>query len=109
MEEVRKDCQKEWRTPGEHGPQNQLSKAHTGSQKLKQRSTGLRGFAPGSLGMYYGLSAFQGFLRMGEGVALTLPDPGALLFLLDCLDYPWYEGFWLALLYLVISCLAAVS
>ncbi|XP_016830402.1 uncharacterized protein LOC100751845 isoform X2 [Cricetulus griseus] len=43
LEEGRKYCgsQRGWRTPGEHGQLNQLSRAHTGSRRLKRQSSSI--------------------------------------------------------------------
>lgn len=44
--------QRGWRTLGEQGPQNQLSRSHKNSQRLKQQAQCLRGSVPGPLYMY---------------------------------------------------------
>lgn len=40
---------RDWRTPGEHGPQTQLNRAPMSSQRLKRKAQGLHGCAPGPL------------------------------------------------------------
>ena len=58
----RKYCrsQRRWMTPGEHGPLDQLSRAHMGSQ-LKKQAQGMYGSAPGPLHVCY--SCLLGVLR----------------------------------------------
>ena len=39
--------QRGWRTPGERGPLNQLSREYVGSERLKRQAQALQGSAPG--------------------------------------------------------------
>ena len=40
------------RTPGEHDPLSQPSRAHTGSQRMNQQARGIHGYTPGLLHEY---------------------------------------------------------
>lgn len=50
-----KDCKshREWRTPGEQGPLNQLSRLYMSLQILRQQAPGLHRSVPGFLWIYY--------------------------------------------------------
>ena len=73
------------------GLKNQLSRAHRGSQRLKQQSQNLHGTALDPLRIYYvvGSVFWGGLLTMGLGLSLTLlPALGSLFLLLGCLVQP---------------------
>ena len=42
-----------WGTPGEYGPLNQLSRAHTGSQRMEQQAGAMHGSILGPLLICY--------------------------------------------------------
>jgi hypothetical protein len=90
--------QREWRTPGEHGQQNQLSKVRMGSQRQVEPAWHLYKSVPCPLCICYGI--FVGLLRVGAILSLTfLPVLGGTLFLLlGCLVQPQHEGFFLVIL-----------
>ena len=86
-----------WRTLGEHGPLNQVNRAHIGSQSYVW---GLHGSASCSLHICW---CFGGTLNSGSGcgVPLTLLSTlGMPFLLLESFVQPLYEG-----LFLVLSCL----
>jgi hypothetical protein len=104
---LRKDCgcQRGWRILGEYGPQNQLSREHMGSQRLKQHWTCIHlyqilcmlwlfdwwvwFFLFVCFPFCFGL-CFLGILIVGTGVSLTLwPTLGTLLLLLSYLVQSW--------------------
>ena len=92
----------------EYGPQNQVSRPHSSSQRLKKQSRSLHGSELGlcirvmvvCLGVLVGLSG-----SWGEGVSLTLlPALGTLFSLLGCPIQHRYKS-----LCLVSSCLVLCS
>lgn len=85
----RNDC---WSQRGQgHCPQNQLSRAHRGSQRWKQRSHSLHVSALGPLNIHYDcwLDVLGGLLTVKVGISLIfLPVWGTLFLLLGCLIQP---------------------
>jgi hypothetical protein len=79
------ESQKGWRTPGEQGPVNQLSRAHINSQRLRRHAQGMHG-SPQVLCLYIKASSlvFKGFLSVRMSGSLTCAFSQTLFFLLVC-------------------------
>lgn len=95
------DCgnQRAWIIPGEHGPPNQLSRAHMGSQRWKWKMCGLRGSMPCSLEICRACQrggfcetpncgsrcVFDSFSCSGDSLLVCLPCPASVWGPLSCL------------------------
>lgn len=93
---------RQWRTPGEHGPLNQLSKATTNSQSVKQQAQVIHRFASGSLCMYsnFQLGTSVGLQkRLIRGSLILVPSIVTLSLLLICFVQLWGDDACFALFY----------